>query len=296
MNKSYPVVCFGETLWDVLPAGRQAGGAPMNVAYHLQRLGKNPAVISRVGFDEPGKLLIETLERKGVCTEFFQVDYRKPTSVVTATLKNEQEMSYTIAEDVAWDHIELNADITGLVAQTRYLVFGTLCARSRNTRNTLFALLDAAPQKVLDVNLRPPFYDRHLLEALLNRADIVKLSLEELELVTGWFSALRHETDRMQVLKDRFGTHTIILTCGANGAIISSGDRFVKCRGIPVTVADTVGSGDAFLAAVLAKQLDGAPLEETIDFANRLAAFIVTQKGACPDYRLTGAHHFQPSL
>lgn len=268
----------------------------MNVAYHLQKLGKNPAVISRVGFDEPGKLLIETLERKGVCTEFFQVDYNKSTSVVTATLKNEQEMTYTIAEDVAWDYIELNADIIDLVQHTRYFVFGTLGARSRTSFNTLHELLEAAPQKVLDVNLRPPFYDRKILESLLNKSDIVKLSLDELELVTGWFTSLRSETDRMKVLKDRFGMHTIILTCGANGAVINSGDRFLRSKGIPVKVADTVGSGDAFLAAVLSKQLDGASLEDTIDFANQLAAFIVTKKGACPDYRLTSAGSFSDSV
>lgn len=283
-TKHYPVVCFGETLWDMLPTGKQAGGAPMNVAYHLQKLGKNPAVISKIGYDDLGKQLIETLEAKNICTEFFQMDESKPTSVVQAEIKDGHEVVYTILKDVAWDYIEYSDELAALVSNADYFVFGSLATRSKQTRETLLQLLPLAKNKVLDINLRPPFYNRAIIEMLLQHANIVKLNLAELELITGWFSPLTSEAERIQLLKDRFDLHTIIVTRGAKGAIVCKGNELVTCTGIPVKVADTVGSGDSFLAAILAQMMEGRSMNEALHFANLLAAFVTTQKGACPEY------------
>lgn len=283
-KKHYPVVCFGETLWDMLPTGKQAGGAPMNVAYHLQKLGKSPAVISKIGYDDLGKQLIETLEAKNICTEFFQMDESKPTSTVQAEIKDRHEVVYTILNNVAWDYIGYNDELATLVSNADYFVFGSLATRSRQTRDTLLKLLPFAKNKVLDINLRPPFYNRNTIEMLLTHANIVKLNLAELELITGWFSPLTSETERIQLLKDRFALDMVVVTRGAKGAIICKGDAFATCKGIPVTIADTVGSGDAFLAAIIAKTMEGTAIEEALQFANKLAAYVTTQKGACPDY------------
>src|SRR5947208_594606 len=219
-TKRYPVVCFGETLWDMLPTGKQAGGAPMNVAYHLQKLGKNPAVISRTGNDDLGRQLIETLEAKNICTEYFQIDGQKPTSVVQAEIRDGHEVVYTILKDVAWDYIEYSDELAALVSNAEYFVFGSLATRSSQTRDTLLKLLPFAKNKVLDINLRPPFFNRQTIEMLLTHANIVKLNLAELELITGWFSPLTSETERIQLLKDRFDLDVVIVTCGAKGAII----------------------------------------------------------------------------
>lgn len=283
-TKRYPVVCFGETLWDMLPTGKQAGGAPMNVAYHLQKLGKSPAVISKIGYDDLGRQLIETLEAKNICTEFFQMDESKPTSVVQAEIKDGHEVVYTILNNVAWDYIEYNDELATLVSNADYFVFGSLATRSWQTRDTLLRLLPLAKNKVLDINLRPPFFNRQTIEMLLTHANIVKLNLAELELITGWFSPLTSEAERIRLLKDRFGLDVVIVTCGAKGAIICNGDEFGTCKGIPVKVADTVGSGDSFLAAIIAKMMEGATVNDALQFANQLAAFVTTQKGACPDY------------
>jgi fructokinase len=283
-NKRHPVVCFGETLWDMLPSGKQAGGAPMNVAYHLQKLGKNPALISRIGYDDLGKQMIITLERKNICTEFFQMDENKHTSVVQAKIKEGNEVVYTILKNVAWDYIEYSDELATLVSNADYFVFGSLATRSDQTRNTLMQLLPLAKNKVLDINLRPPFYNRNIIELLLQHADIVKLNQAELELITGWFSPLASEAERIQVLKDRFELDTVIVTRGVKGAIVNKGDNFYTCPGIPVKVADTVGSGDSFLAAIISKIMEGAPIDEALQFANKLAAFVTTQKGACPEY------------
>ena len=285
-TNTHPVVCFGETLWDMLPGGKQAGGAPMNVAYHLQKLGKNPAVISRIGYDDLGKQLIETLETKNICTEFFQMDDQKPTSVVQAEIKDGHEVVYTILNNVAWDYIEYNDELATLVSSADYFVFGSLATRSWQTRNTLLRLLPLAKNKVLDINLRPPFYNRQTIEMLLTHANIVKMNLAELELITGWFSPLTTEAERIQLLKDRFELDTVIVTRGAKGAIVCNKGELCTCTGIPIKVEDTVGSGDSFLAAIIAKMLEGATMDETLHFANKLAAFVTTQKGACPEYDL----------
>ena len=283
----HPVVCFGETLWDMLPSGKQAGGAPMNVAYHLQKLGKNPAVISKIGNDALGKELINLLSNRGICTGYFQVDYIHPTSVVDAVAKNALEMTYTIKEDVAWDYIELQAELIYLVQQADYFVFGSLATRSAQTYITLKQLLRCAKKKVFDVNLRPPFYDQAVIEEFLHEADIVKLNADELHLISGWYSSIKDETECIRILKQRFQIETLIVTKGANGAILNRGNEWSHCNGLSVIVADTVGSGDAFLAAVISKLADGAGTEEILHYANQLAAFIATQKGACPEYQLS---------
>ncbi len=259
----------------------------MNVAYHLQKLGKNPAVISKIGYDVLGRELIETLEARNICTEYFQMDDNKPTSVVQAEIKDGHEVVYTIVNDVAWDYIEYNEELATLVSNADYFVFGCLATRNWQTRDTLLKLLPFAKNKVLDINLRPPFYNRHTIEMLLTHANIVKMNLAELELITGWFSPLTSEAERIQLLQERFNLDAVIITCGAKGAIFCKGDAICSCKGIPVKVADTVGSGDSFLAAIISKLIDGATMEETLQFANKLAAFVTTQKGACPEYEVT---------
>lgn len=286
-KKYHPVICFGESLWDIVPENKLAGGAPVNVAYHLQKLGKNPAVISRVGYDKLGSELVRFFEAKGVCTDYFQIDYSAPTSTVLAEVKPGDETLYDILKDVAWDHISYENTLATLTANADYFVFGSLASRSRQTRETLFHLLASAKTKVLDINLRTPFYNRNIITQLLDQTDILKLNLEELELITGWFSSFINAEDRIKALKEHFELKTIIVTKGAKGAVLNSGENFYQCQGIPVTVMDTIGSGDAFLAAILSKMIDNVPIAESLEFANRLAAFITTKKGGCPEYELS---------
>lgn len=285
--KRHPVVCFGETLWDLLPSGKLAGGAPMNVAYHLQKMGKDPAMISRIGNDDLGKELIEVLHAKNICTDFIQVDQTKPTSVVQAEIGINKDVLYTIVEDVAWDHIEWQDTLSALVKEADYFVFGSLAARSRQTFETLSKLLPLAKNKVLDINLRPPFYDREKIEWLLVQATLLKLNLEELTLITRWYTDLYSTEEQVKFLQDKFHLDTMIVTMGAKGALISDGEGIYSCPGIAVRVEDTIGSGDSFLAAVISKIMDGASIKETLDYANQLAAYVTTQKGACPDYYIT---------
>src|SRR5688500_7947525 len=139
---AFPVVCFGEILWDRLPTGDQPGGAPMNVAYHLNQLGIQAALISRVGKDAWGDRLIGLLQDRQVTTSFIQTDATYPTGLVTATVHPNHEVTYQIQQPAAWDFIQQNHAATALMQQARYFVFGSLVARSEVSRKTLYALLE----------------------------------------------------------------------------------------------------------------------------------------------------------
>src|SRR3954468_3724885 len=133
----HDVVCFGEVLWDIIPAGALPGGAPMNVAYHLKKLGASPALITKIGSDDYGKKLVNMLSGAGVTTEYFQVDYEYPTGLVYANMNNHQEVSYDIVYPSAWDFIENEGDYKELVSNADHLVFGSLACRNKNSRDTL---------------------------------------------------------------------------------------------------------------------------------------------------------------
>lgn len=281
---NHGIVCYGEILWDLLPSGPQPGGAPMNVAYQLHRLGKNPAMISRIGKDERGEELMQVLKSKGLNTDYIQLDAAVPTGIVRAEQHANGDMSYDIVSPSAWDHITADETTEALVKQAEYFVFGSLSARHTTSRNTLFRLLEMAHTKVLDINLRTPHYSRPLIESLLQYADILKLNIDELELVTNWYGSYNNTADRVSLLQDKFGIRNMIVTMGAKGAQLHLNGQSYAHPGYVVPVTDTVGSGDAFLAAFISKTIDKAAPEELLDFANRLAATITTYKGAMPDY------------
>lgn len=259
----------------------------MNVAYHLQKLGKNPALITRVGFDDMGEKLVNICSGYGICTDYFQIDYKVVTGKVYAEFKEHNEVSYNIIKPVAWDFIQWEDDFVPLLQHSEYLVFGSLITRNKQSKNTLFKCLEVAKTKALDINMRPPHYNKKIIEELLRKADILKMNLAELHLITGWFSNYTSDNDRIQLLKDKFNIESVIVTKGGEGAILNLGSVFYQHPGYTVEVADTVGAGDAFLAGVISKLIDRAPPQEVLEFASKLGAFIASQKGACPIYTLS---------
>lgn len=280
----YPVVCFGEMLWDVLPAGARPGGAPMNVAYHLQKLGLRPAVITRVGADENGRQLVQILKSNGIATDYMQTDAQQQTGVVLASLNERAEATYDIVKPVAWDFIQEQEDLKKLVADARYFVFGSLAARNDTSRDTLFKLLEQANIKVLDINLRPPHFSKELVEELLHHGTILKINDQELQAIAGWYNAFESLEEGMRLLQNKFGIETVVTTRGSHGALLLMHGKIYAHPGFSVTVKDTVGSGDAFLAALLFGLNNNTPPDEALAFANKLGAFIASREGACPAY------------
>lgn len=286
MNKTFNAVCFGEILWDVLPSGAKPGGAPMNVAYHLQKLGLQAALISRVGMDERGEELVAILAQNGLTTDYVQRDADHATGVVNATLHESNEVTYEIVHPVAWDFIALENGLIELVSTAQFFIYGSLAARDKTTSATLWQLVEAAETKVVDINLRPPHYSKEMVEKLLQSADILKLNENELPLIASWYASLESDDEKVKFLQDRFSISTIIVTKGGEGAMVCMDGKIYSHPGYKINVADTIGSGDAFLAAFLAKTKEGAGMEERLQFANSLGAFIASKQGACPAYEV----------
>ena len=289
--KAHKVVCFGEVLWDILPSGPVPGGAPMNVAYHLHKQSKNPAVITAIGSDDEGKKLVDIFSSYGMDTSFFQEDSDHCTGKVYAQPNEYNEVVYEIVNPVAWDFIKWEDDITALVAGAEYFVFGSLAARNAVSQKTLFRLLEIARNTVLDINLRPPHYNRRIVEELLSKAGFLKLNLAELELITGWFSKYNTISDRVKSIADKFKIQNMVVTMGGDGAVLYYNGNQYEHKGFHVDVVDTVGSGDAFLAGLLSRFLDNTSPVEALEFASGLGAFIATQAGACPKYEVSDVYN-----
>ncbi|HEY4110838.1 carbohydrate kinase [Puia sp.] len=283
---NYPVVCFGEILWDVLPDSVVPGGAPMNVAYHLRKLGIRPALITRVGLDNYGKRLIQLMERQDISTDFFQMDFELDTGKVSLTHGEGEEVHYDIVKPVAWDNIQWDEQFGSLLRQCEYFIFGSLSTRSQANREVLFRLQQLAKYRVLDINLRPPHYNRPILERLLNGVELLKLNLGELELLTGWFADYSTERDRIKALQDRFRIPTIVVTKGSLGSIMTMAGKFYEHPGFRVDLADTVGSGDAFLSGLLFHLSQGTDPAAAIEFASAMGALIASYSGPCPEYKV----------
>lgn len=286
MNPKHPVVCFGEVLWDILPGGAVPGGAPMNVAFHLQQLKKDPVLITKVGNDEEGRKLKAVFTECGVCIDFFQIDKNYETGKVFGKPNDRNEMVYDIVKPSAWDFIDWQNNYTDLVQQADYFVYGSLAARTHHSRSTLFQLLEAAKKPVLDINLRTPHFTPQLLKDLLSKTQFLKLNQAELEFVSSWVGDYKTIDEQMLAVMEHFHIADMVVTMGEHGAVLNMNETFYRQEGFHVTVADTVGSGDAFLAGLLSKLLEGRNEQEALEFACIIGSFIATKHGACPVYEL----------
>ncbi len=285
-NIKHNVVCFGEVLWDILPSGAEPGGAPINVAYHLHKQKKHPAVITKIGNDDEGKKLVEIFSKKGVCTDYFQVDEKYETGKVYAKPDENKNMVYDIVMPVAWDYIKWEDSFEELTKNAGFFVYGSLAARNKVSRETLFRLLETAQKKVLDINLRAPHFNKTTMEDLLLKADLLKMNLEEMELISTWFSDYSTTEDRMKSIAQKFEIPEMVVTMGGDGALLYMNGETFSHKGYKVEVADSVGSGDAFLAGLLASIMDSVPAKDALEFASGLGAYIATREGACPDYEV----------
>lgn len=280
----HTIICFGEALWDLLPAGKIAGGAPMNVAFHANIFGLQASLISRVGADELGRELLDILTKKGIPTNLIQLDHTLPTGIVNVALDVNGSPSYEIVQPAAWDYIHQTDEAKKEVSAASALVFGSLACRTNCSRETLLELLEIAPLRVFDLNLRPPFFSKELLEELLLKANLVKMNDYELDTIANWHGIDGKEAEKMDFIKKHYRLDALLVTLGANGAMLQNDQGLFSQTGFKVNVQDTIGSGDAFLGAFLSKALAGASAEESLKTACIAGAFVATKKGATPDY------------
>lgn len=288
-EKRFNIAGIGELLWDVLPTGKQPGGAPANFAYISSQLGDCGIVASRVGNDSNGIEIIERLKSAGVKTESIQIDENRRTGTVNVELKNGQP-SYTINEGVAWDFLELTANWRKLALNCDAVCFGSLAQRnpvSRNTIHEFLSLTNRSAERVFDVNLRQNYFSQDVLQDSLNAATIAKLNHEELPIVAEMFKISgKIETERIKNIRKKFDLKLVCITRGANGSLLVSENAISEHAGIRVEIADTIGAGDAFTAAMIHGVLRGWNLDEINRKANRVAAFVASQRGAMPEIRI----------
>lgn len=278
------IVAFGEVLWDILPACTVLGGAPFNFAYRVNSLGDAGLMASRLGRDDLGRKAFDHIASLGLQTSLLQWDEEAPTGTVQVSFDAQNNPDYVIVPNVAYDRIVLTDALTRVVKQADCLCFGTLAQRAKPSGETLKALLEKATgaMRFLDINLRKDCYDESSVVFSLGNADVLKLNEDEAHML-GEMLGLGHRTLRgfCERVVVKWGVKYCLVTLGENGAFGYAGDgRQTYAPGYRVTLADSLGSGDAFSAGLVSKILHGASLEEAVAFGNVLGALVATQTGA----------------
>ncbi|WP_159520426.1 carbohydrate kinase family protein [Sunxiuqinia indica] len=279
------ILCIGEILWDRLPSGAKPGGAPMNVALHMNAIGQCAAISSRIGNDGAGKELTTFIERSGLRTEYIQVDEKLPTSEVLVHLDANNNATYKICEPVAWDNLQLTDSLQSKAKECGLLVYGSLASRNEQTRNTLVKLLEGDAIKLIDVNLRKPYDRREIVEPLLHKSDIIKLNDDELRVFAGWHNKHNMTEKKMvQWLSEHYDADLVCVTKGKNGAALYCEGNFYEHPGFKINAVDTVGAGDAFLAGLVSAMFENKSYEDALALACATGAFVASKAGATPKY------------
>jgi fructokinase len=284
--KRYVIVGLGEVLWDILPKGKELGGAPANFAYMTSLLGDKGVVASRVGRDRLGNAAARRLIRLGLKTAYIQVDAQHQTGTVKVLVDSDGQPQFEIIEDVAWDFFEWTPMWQALAEQADAVCFGSLAQRAPQSQGTIRTFLETVRRttlRVFDVNLRQSFYNAETLAESAKHADIMKLNQDELPKVIeilGGPASEAHE-GALWLLKT-CGLKLVCVTEGALGSLLVGGKGSHHHRGFKTAVADTVGAGDAFTAALVHHYLRGASLEDMNEAANRMGSWVASRVGATP--------------
>jgi len=286
-GKIFNIVGLGEILWDIFPEGKKLGGAPANFAYYVKSLGQNGIIASRVGSDPPGKEILDYIEDLGLDGTYIQSDPIYPTGTVDVTLDGTGQPDYIINKKVAWDHLESDNSLKELAPVTDAVCFGTLAQRSLQSKNTIAEFLKRTGNdtiKIFDINLRQNFYSGEMIRQSLEYATILKLNNHELKILKDMPGHSNNDSEInlcKKIIKE-YDLELLCLTKGDMGSLILSKNEYFIHRGYKVEVADTVGAGDAFTAAMAVQYLKGKTLEEISNAANKLGSWVSSQRGATP--------------
>ena len=220
-------VCFGEVLWDVFPSHKKIGGAPLNVAIRLNSFGNDVFIVSKIGKDELGKLLVKFVNEKGLDDQNIQIDSNLKTGEVEVVLDEKGSASYSIMYPRAWDQIVMKDKLKHLVISSDVFIFGSLICRNNVSRDTLEKLLGHAKFKVFDVNLRAPFYNHEVLFGLMKKANFIKFNEEELSEICKYHeSGYTTIEENIFYISKKTNTDHVCVTKGENGAVLYCANKF----------------------------------------------------------------------
>ena len=277
-NKHMVPVVFGEVLFDCFPDGNSVlGGAPFNVAWHLQAFGMSPLLISSTGDDLLGGKVRKAMQDWQMSTEGLQLDPLHPTGSVDIEFI-QGEPHYTIVEHRAYDFID--AVQLPPMPDNTLLYHGSLALRNHASRDALATLQASSTGTVfMDVNLRDPWWQREQVLRLVDAADWVKLNADELQLL-GDASGDTETKARAFLTAHRL--NGLVVTLGDQGALAMTADS--GCTEVKpaqtLDVVDTVGAGDAFTSVLILGLTHDWPLEQTAQRAQGFASMMVRQQGA----------------
>jgi len=289
------IVVAGEVLLDIFPKYKRIGGAPLNVAFHLNALNDPVRLISRVGKDEEGEEILLFMKRNGMDTSYVQVDSQYPTGRVEVKFIEGGEPHFTIEKGMAYHRLEFENPVLKLLKKNiRLIYFGTLIQWTGKGFEFIRRMNRDASDgtlKFCDLNLRPGCYNREIVDLSLMESDIVKLNQGEFEVLYTWFGNGVGEQSFENQLMDKYNIRMLCITQGAEGSRIITPERTVSLPAPEVSgFRDSVGAGDAYAAAVIHGIFRGYPLDRIIRDAGDLAAEICMLEGAVPErgdfYRL----------
>lgn len=284
MAKKLKAVCFGEVLIDIFPSGERIGGAPLNVASRLSSMGVQTDMISKVGNDPNGVKILEYLEDQNVGISNIRKDEDFPTGLVEVSLSQKGSATYEIKFPAAWDNIQLTDAMEEAVRKSDAFIFGSLICRDEVSRKTLYKLIPKARYRVLDFNLRPPHYDREILEELIQHAEFIKLNDDELfELAKMMGSRYNSLEQNLLFLAVQSNAKSICVTKGSHGAVLLHQKKLYYNSGYKIRVKDTVGAGDSFLGTLIAKLLQEEEPQPALDIACAVGALVAAEDGANPE-------------
>ena len=294
------ILSLGEVLWDLFPDGQRFGGAPANFACHAAIQGADVTMLSAVGDDQNGHDAIGILSAYGVDVSLMQIIPDAPTGTVGVALDNNGKPTFVIHQGSAWDQLVWNDAMASRITTADAVSFGTLGQRDTVSRTTIRRTLRAAAAKgipcILDINLRPPFFDAEMIRDSVQLASILKLSDDELVEVCSACSI--SETSRQDVMLQglfEFGNlDIVVLTRGKDGAVLVTPDDTVTQNGISVNVIDTVGAGDSFTAAFLIGELRGESRKQNLRRSCEIAAATCAHSGAVPETKQNLEKHIRP--
>jgi fructokinase len=295
------IISLGEVLWDLFPDGERFGGAPANFACHAAIQGADVTMLSAVGDDKNGHDAIGILSAYGIDVSFMQIIPDAPTGTVGVALDNNGKPTFVIHQGSAWDRLVWNDAIASRIATVDAIYFGTLGQRDPVSRATIREAVETAAlagiPRVLDINLRPPFFDAEMIRNSVQLASILKLSDDELVEVC---SACRiSETDQpegyLRGLLEFGSLDMVVLTRGENGAVLVTHEGMITQDRINRNVIDTVGAGDAFTAAFLVGELRGDPHDQNLRKSCEVAAATCAHSGSVPEARSNTSDHSEIS-
>jgi fructokinase len=280
------VVGLGEVLWDLFPERNCLGGAPANFAYITTLMGDQGIVASCVGEDSRGVEALQRMDELGLNIDHVQTDRHNPTGTVKVDVDVQGVARFEIAQPVAWDFLEWTLDWQHLAETVDAVCFGSLAQRSDRSRATIRRFVRATSPtavKVFDVNLRQSYYSPEVLSESLRLADIVKLNDEELPKIMK-LEKIPHkdELSSAQYLIGAYDLKLVCVTRGGRGSLLVRRGDSSEHPGFRVSVADTVGSGDAFTAGLVHEYLHGASLALMNEVANLVGAWVASEVGATP--------------